>query len=480
MKAKLAPTLGLRDLTLLIIGAVIGSGIFTVPGSVFRQVDGSVTLALLVWLVGGVLSLLGALTYGELSATNPATGGLYVYVRDSFGRLPAFLYGWTLLFAVSSGANAALAVAFSTYLGELVPLAPWAATAVSLGMVAVVAAVNVRGTRESADLQNWTTAIKVGALVVMSALLLLLGRAPAEPAAEPAPAPAPAAGGSLVAGFGLALIGVLWAYEGWQYCTYCAGEVAEPQRNFPRAFLVGTAALIVVYLLANLGYLAAVGPAQAAATDRIATTAVASVAVPAAANLVALAIMVSVFSAANSTNLTAPRVYYAMAADGLFFRWLAQVHPRFGTPANAIVVGAAWSAVLVLTGTFEQLLTYVVFTGWIFYALAAASIFVYRRRRAGAARAYSVPGYPVTPLVFILAAAALVLNTVLATPRDAAFGTGLVLLGVPVYFIWQWHSKRAVPAPPSAGGTEQGKDAVKTFSVLAPPDGNRRRTRGAS
>jgi len=457
MKAKLDKTLGLRDLTLLIIGAVIGSGIFTVPGSVFRQVGGSVTLALLVWLVGGVLSLLGALTYGELSATNPATGGLYVYVRDCFGRLPAFLYGWTLLLAVSSGANAALAVAFSTYLGELVPLAPWAATAVSLGMVAVVAAVNVRGTRQSADLQNWTTALKVGALVVMSALLLLLGRAPAEPAAEPAPAPAPAAGGSLVAGFGLALIGVLWAYEGWQYCTYCAGEVVAPQRNFPRAFLVGTAALIVVYLLANLAYLAALGPAQAAATDRIATTAVAAVAGPAAANLVALAIMVSVFSAANSTNLTAPRVYYAMAADGLFFRWLAKVS-RFGTPANAIVVGAAWSAVLVLTGTFEQLLTYVVFTGWIFYALAAASIFVYRRRLAGAARAYSVPGYPFTPIVFILAAAALVLNTVLATPRDAAFGTGMVLLGVPVYFFWQWHSKGAVPAAASAGGTERGEE----------------------
>jgi basic amino acid/polyamine antiporter, APA family len=453
MKADLARTLGLRDLTLLIIGAVIGSGIFTVPGSVFRQVGGSVTLALLVWLVGGVLSLLGALTYGELSATNPATGGLYVYVRDSFGKLPAFLYGWTLLFAVSSGANAALAVAFSNYLGELVPLSPWEATAVSLGMVAVVAAVNVRGTRESADLQNWTTAIKVGALVVMSAALLLLGRPPAEPAPPPAP------GGSLVTGFGLALIGVLWAYEGWQFCTYSAGEVVEPQRNFPRAFLVGTAALIVVYLLANLAYLAALGPAQAAATDRIATTAVASVAAPAAANLVALAIMVSVFSAANSTNLTAPRVYYAMAADGLFFRRLAQVHPRFGTPAFAIVVGAAWSAVLILIGTFEQLLTYVVFTGWIFYALAAASIFVYRRRLAGAARAFSVPGYPFTPLVFILAAAALVLNAVLAMPRDAAFGTGIVLLGVPVYFVWQWHSKRAALAAASAGGTEQGEDA---------------------
>ena len=451
MKAELARTLGLRDLTLLIIGAVVGSGIFTVPGAVFRQVGGSVTLALLVWLVGGLLSLLGALTYAELSATRPATGGLYVYVRDSFGRLPAFLYGWTLLLAVSSGANAALAVAFSSYLGELVPLSPAAATAVSVGMIAVVAAVNVRGTRQSADLQNWTTAAKVGVLVLMSAALLALGRAPAEP--NPAPPPE----GSLVTGFGLAMVGVLWAYEGWQFCTYSAGEVTDPRRNFPRAFLIGTTALVALYLLANLAYLAALGPAQAAATDRIAATAAGAAAGPAAAKLVALGIMVSVFSAANSTNLTAPRVYYAMAADGLFFRRLAGVHPRFGTPALAIVVGAGWSAVLVLTGTFEQLLAYVVFTGWIFYALAAAAVFVYRRRQPAAGRAFSVPGYPVTPALFILAAAALVLNTVVATPRDAAFGAGIVLLGVPVYFIWRWRGKEGGRAGPSGLQTGEGR-----------------------
>lgn len=446
-KADLARVLNFRDLTLLIIGAVIGSGIFTVPAEVFNDVGGSVTLALLVWVVGGVLSLLGALTYAELSATKPATGGLYVYVRDSFGRLPAFLYGWTLLFAISSGANAALAVVFSNYLGELVPLTPAEATLVSLGMIAVVALVNVWGTHQSAILQDWTTVIKVGALVLMSAVLLLGGNGSADQT------PAPPAETSLVTGFGLAMIGVLWAYEGWQFGTYSAGEVQNPQRNYPRAFLIGTTTIILVYLLANVAYLAALGPAEAMTTKRIAATAVGAVAGPTAAKLIAVAIMISVFSAANSTNLTAPRVYFAMAADGLFFHRLARVHPRFGTPAVAVVVGSVWSAVLVLTGGFKELYTYVVFTGWIFYALAAASIFAYRRQFPAADRPYSTPGYPVTPIVFILSAVALVGHTIVATPWDAAKGLGIVLLGVPVYFIWKWmHPANITPAEPPANG----------------------------
>ena len=440
MREELARTLGLRDLSFLIVGAVIGSGIFTVPGAVFRQMGGSVTLALLVWLVGGILSLLGALTYGELSAARPATGGLYVYIRDCFGRLPAFLYGWTLLLVISSGANAALAVAFSNYLGELVTLSPWVSSMVSIAMLAVVTAVNVRGTRQSANLQNWTTAFKAVALVLMSALLLMLGATPEVVAQESLD------NGSLITGMGLAMIGVLWAYEGWQYGTFNAGEVINPRRNFPRAFIIGIVTLIFVYMLANLGYVAALGPAGAAATDRIAATAMTAVAGPFAGKVIAIVIMVSVFSAANSTNLSAPRVYYAMAADGLFFRRLAEIHPRFGTPAFAIVVGSVWSAVLVLTGTFEQLLTYVVFTGWIFYALAAASIFVYRRRNPAADRPYSVPFYPITPLLFILAAVALVGNTVVAAPQEAAIGTGIVLLGIPVYLLWQWRNRKTIPA----------------------------------
>lgn len=429
----LVRTLGLRDIILLAIGSVIGSGIFLVPGAVLRQVDGFVIPALLVWLVGGILSLLGALTYGELGAMKPAAGGLYVYIRDCFGRFPAFLFGWTLFFVISSGAVATLAVAFSAYLGEIVPLTPMTAKLIAISMIAVVTAVNVLGTRKSANLQNWTTAIKVLGILVMSAALLWLGRGFTGSGSALLPAEF---NSSLASGFGLAMISVLWAYEGWQYVSFSAGETRNAQRNFPLGLLSGTVALVGIYLVTNIAYLAALGPSGVATSDRLAATAVATVVSPAAAKLVAVMILISIFSAANGTMLTAPRVYYAMAADGLFFRRFAEVHPRFKTPAFAIIAGAVWSAVLAATGTFEQLLTYVVFIGWIFYALAAASIFVYRRRMPDAVRPFRVPFYPITPLLFIAAAGALVINTMVTQPGLAAIGFGIVLLGAPAYFIW--------------------------------------------
>ena len=436
----LARTLGFRDLSLLIVGSVIGSGIFISPGAVLRKVDGLVAPALLVWIVGGGLSLLGALTYGELSARKPEAGGLYVYIRDCFGRFPAFMFGWTLFFVIGSGTMATLAVAFSAYLGTIVPLSPRPATVISISMIAVIMIINVRSTRGSVDLQNWTTAIKVGAIIVMSGALLWLGRGYTASSAAMWPAGVER---SLVTGFGLAMISVLWAYEGWQYAPYSAGETIDAQRNFPRAFLLGTAVLIAVYMLANISYLAALGPTGASQTDSIAAVSVAEVASPTAAKLVALAILVSIFSAANSTVLTAPRVFFAMASDGLFFRRLAEVHPRFGTPAFAIIASSMWAALLAATGTFEQLLTYVIFIGWIFYALAAACVFVYRKRDDGAHQLpYRVPGYPWTPLLFIIAAAALVANTVLAQPLDAARGLAIVILGAPAYLVWRAGGKR--------------------------------------
>jgi basic amino acid/polyamine antiporter, APA family len=431
-------TLGLRDLVLLAVGSVIGSGIFIVPGAVLRQVDGFVAPALLVWLVGGLLSLVGALTYGELGAMKPAAGGLYVYIRDCFGRFPAFLFGWTLFFVISSGAVAALAVAFSAYLGELAPLTPLTAKLVAVLMIAVVTVVNVLGTRKSADLQNWTTAVKVFGILLMSAALLWLGRGFTGSGVTLWPAQM---SGSLASGFGLAMIGVLWAYEGWQFVSYSAGETKNAQRNFPLGLVLGTGALLGIYLIANLGYLAALGPAGVASSDRLAATAVATVVGPTPAKLVAVVILVSIFSAANGIMLTSPRVYYAMASDGLFFRRMAEVHPRFKTPAFAVVAGAVWSAALAATGTFEQLLTYVVFVGWIFYALAAASVFVYRRRMPDAVRPYRVPGYPLTPLLFIAAAAALVVNTMVTQPARAAVGLGIALLGAPAYLAWRARGK---------------------------------------
>lgn len=426
--------LGLRDLVLMIIGTVIGSGIFLIPATILHAVGNSVALAMGVWLVGGVLSLLGALSYGELSAMKPAAGGLYVYIRDCFGPFLAFLFGWTLFLVISSGSVATLVVAFSNYLGEFVTLTPWMAKLVSVAVIGVITVVNVRGTRHSANVVDVTTAIKILALLSMSTALLWLGK---EPIHLTAGATSPFPAGSLLSGFGVAMISVLWAYEGWQYATYSAGEAVNARRNYPLAFLIGSAALMFIYLFANIGYLAALGVGGIAGSSRVAATAVATAIHPAIAKLVTITILISIFSAANSVVLTSPRVYYAMARDGLFFKRLAEVHPRFGTPAFAVTVAGAWSAVLAASGTFEQLLTYVVFSSWIFYALAAACVFVYRRREPNVERPYRVPGYPFTPLIFVVTAGAVVANAMVVQPRRAAIGLGIVLLGAPVYLIWR-------------------------------------------
>jgi basic amino acid/polyamine antiporter, APA family len=436
--AGLERTLGLRDLILLIIGTVIGSGIFIVPGAVMRQTNGSIVWALSVWFAGGILSLLGALTYGELSAMNPKAGGLYIFIRDGFGKLPAFLYGWTLFFVISSGSVATLAVAFSSYLGQIVPLSPLVAKLAAIAMIVIVTVINILGTRESANVQDWTTTIKVAAILLMSVLLFAWGRGFVS---SPPPASASITFTSRASGIGAAMIGVLWAYEGWQYVTFSAGETVDAKRTFPRALLVGSAALIGIYILANVAYLAALGPAKAAETDAIAAASISAVFGAWASKLVALAILISIFGATNGLTLTAPRVYYAMARDGVFFHKLAQIHPRFRTPAFAVLAGSVWAIVLAATGTFEQLLTYVVFTGWLFYALGAASIFVYRRKTRETELPYRVPGYPLTPILFIAAAGALVLNTTVAQTARAAIGLGIVLVGTPAYLLWQ-RSKR--------------------------------------
>ena len=440
---ELVRTLRLRDLFLLFIGSVIGSGIFRTPGPILRQVDGSVGLSLLVWIVGGVLSLLGALTYAELAARNPEAGGLYCYIRDGFGRMTAFLYGWCLFLVIASGSVAALARVFSEYLAKVVSISPPVQTFVAVVVIAVVTAVNVWGTRKSSDLQNWTTVIKVGIIVILSAVLFSLGRHARDVL--------PAMGvmhhrSTLFSNFGLAMIAVLWAYEGWQFGTYSAGEVVDPQKAFPRAFLLGSIVLIAIYLVAVVAYLIALGPAATSASETIAATAVSSVLGSWAGKVVALTILISTFSAANSVILTAPRVFYAMASDNLFFKKLAEVHPQFKTPAAAIVGLGLWSAVLVCAGklgTFQKLIEGVIFIGWIFYGLGGAAIFPIRRASAGQPIPYRVPGYPWTTLLFVLAAAAIVGNAIYRAFQDPsqfanlAAAIILFLVGLPAYFLWR-------------------------------------------
>jgi len=362
-----------------------------------------------------------------------------VYVRDAFGPLTAFLYGWTFFLVIATGSAATLAVASTSYLQPFVALGPIGQKLAAVALLGVVAAINVRSTRRSADVQNWSTAIKVGALLIMSVVLVLSRRG--APAAA-APFWPVSFTPSILSGMGLGLIGVLWAYEGWQYVTFSAGEAMNPQRTFPRAIVLGTASLMGIYLFANVGYLAALGTEGVARSDRVAAEAVGAIVGPGAAKLIAAAILVSIVSATNGLTITAPRVYYAMARDGLFFRKLAEVHPRYGTPAVSIIAGTLWAMVLAVSGTFEQLLTYVVFVGWIFYALGAACVFVLRRTRPHAERPFRVPGYPWTPLLFILAAAALVANTIATQPGRAAVGIAVVLLGLPVYFVWRGTPKR--------------------------------------
>ena len=440
MPRSLDRTLGFTDLLFIVIGTVIGSGIFIVPATVLRQTGGALGPAMLVWFVAGILSLLGALTYGEMGAAKPDAGGLYSYIRDAFGPLPAFLYGWTTFFVIGAGSVATLAVAFTSYLRQLIPVSPGAGKVVAVLLIALIAALNVRGTRQSAGVQNVSTGIKAIAIIVMSIALIVAGGAPVSTASM---WPAEMTTG-LLSGIGQAMIGVLWAYEGWHMVTFSTGEARDAQRTFPRAIIAGTGFLIGLYMIANVGYVAALGVEGVQATDRVAPSAVAASFGPSAGKLIAVVILVSMFSAANGLTLTAPRMYYAMARDGLIFRKLGEVHPRFGTPAFAIIAGSTWAAVLAATGTFEQLLTYVVFTGWIFYGLGALSIFVFRRREPDAPRPFRVPGYPLTPILFVLASSAIVLNTLVTQPSRALVGIAGVLSGVPVYLLWR---RRAAGRP---------------------------------
>lgn len=443
---QLARSLRERDLLYLFVGSVIGSGIFLTPGLILQKLGGSVGYALLVWLLGGVLSLLGALTYAELAAANREAGGLYCYIRDAFGRLPAFLYGWSLLLIIASATIAALAHAFTSYLKEIMPLSQAGETAVPLLMIAAVTSVNIWGTRKSSDLQNVTTIIKVGIIVVLGGILLILGFWHGKHAAEiPAAMGSPLSGYALASAFGFAMITVLWAYEGWQFGTYSAGEVINPQKSFPRAFLFGSVLLPGLYLFAVIAYLVALGPRAATASETIAAAAATSVLGPWAGMLVAGAILVSTFSSTNSVMLTAPRVFFAMANDNLFFKKLAEVHPRFGTPAAAVFILGVWSCILALAGGFEKLANGAILIGWIFYGLGAAAIFPIRRANQGQTVPYRVPGYPFTPLLFVLAALAIVGNAIYGAfkdPREFTYllvAIGLMLLGLPGYFFWTRH-----------------------------------------
>jgi basic amino acid/polyamine antiporter, APA family len=430
---ELPRVLGLFSIVGIVIGSVIGSGIFIVPAAVAAQVRAPL-LMLAVWVAGGLLSFFGALSFAELGAAYPRAGGMYVYLREAYGSLVAFLFGWTLFLVIDSGSIATLAVAFSSkYLTYFFALSPVAQKGIAICLVAFLVGVNYLGVRWGALLQNVLMVIKVGAILAVTVLVFLFAHG------DTAHWTAPAEGGlpqNLASAFGVALVAVLWAYKGWEMATYTAGEFKDPGRNIPRGFLLGTGIVILLYLSANLAYLYVFPASSIAQAPRIAADAMNAALGPVGAAAISFIILFSIAGAANGNVLTAPRVLFAMSRDGLFFNKLGEVHPRFLTPHTAILAMGIWSAVLCVSGTFEQFFPYVIFGWWIFFSLTIFAVLILRRTRPALPRPYRTWGYPVTPVLFVLSALYISASTLITQPLNALAGLGIILTGVPVYWYW--------------------------------------------
>ncbi|MDD8014323.1 MAG: amino acid permease [Acidobacteriota bacterium] len=435
-RIDLPRALGLWDIICIVIGGVIGSGIFLTPKDIAADVEAPL-LIFAVWIVGGILSFFGALAFAEMGAALPEAGGMYVYLREAYGPLLSFLFGWTLFLVIDSGAVATLAVAFaSNYLPQFFEMTPLVQKAVAVALIVFLASVNYIGVRWGANLQNLLTIIKTAALVAVSGILLIFAKG-GSTANFTAPAPQAFSTG-LMGSFGLALVAVLWSYKGWEAATYSAGETRRPERNLPLGLFIGTLIVIALYIIANLAYLYVLPSSAIARSDRIASDAMNQVVGPVGASLVAFIILFSIMGAANQNMLCSPRVYFAMARDGLFFKRIADAHPKYLTPHFSIIAISAWSIVLTLFfGTFKQLFTYVVFGQWLFFGLTVAAVFVLRKKRPDLHRPYKTWGYPVTPLIFILGALFISVNTLVREFRNALAGLAIIGLGIPVYFYWK-------------------------------------------
>ncbi len=431
---ELPRVLGFWSVVGILVGTVIGSGIFIVPAEIAGLLKVPL-LILSVWVVGGLLSFFGAICFAELGAAFPEAGGMYVFLREGYGRLVGFLFGWALFFVIDTGSIATLSMAFSSkYLPYFVPLSPVGIKAVAFVLIAALVVVNYVGTRYGAALQNTLTFIKFGAILAVTGVIFLFAQGNTANFSTPAVSQIETTG--LVGAFGIALVRTLWAYKGWEVTTFAAGELKNPAKNLPIGLFAGTLLVIALYLATNLAYLYVFPADVVAKSSRVAADAIKLIVGPVGGSIIAIVILCSIAGAANGNVLTAPRVFFAMAKDGLFFPKLASVHPKFLTPHVSILFTGAWAAVLSLTGTFEQLATYVIFGQWIFFGLTAGAVIVLRKKRPDLARPYRTPGYPFTPILFIVAALFISVNTLIQQPINALAGLGIIALGVPAYFYW--------------------------------------------
>jgi APA family basic amino acid/polyamine antiporter len=446
---ELKRDLGIWTAAAIVVGTVIGSAIFLVPNDMVKSV-GSPGMVFAVWIFGGMLTLFGALSYAELAAALPQAGGEYVYLREAYGPLWAFIYGWTQMWVAKSGSIATLATGFFIYLANFNPQlnGVWVVVPLPLGesgqpleirygqllamaVIVVLAFINYFGVKVSGDLQVIVTILKVG--LIMS--IIVIGLATGHGTITNYHTSIPAPGG--ITGFFAALVAALWAYDGWNNVSMVASEVRDPQRNLPRALIAGTLVVIAIYLLANLAYFYVLSAAEVASSARVAAETMRRILGTFGANAVSIVAMISIFAALNGSILSGSRVPFAMARDGLFFRRVAYVHPQHRTPSVSILALSAWGALLVLSGRYSQLYTYVIFASVILYGMATAAVIVLRFKRPDMPRPYRTLGYPFVPVVFVLGISCLVISTLLKSPRESLMGLGLVSLGLPFYFVWK-------------------------------------------
>jgi APA family basic amino acid/polyamine antiporter len=426
----------------IVVGTVIGSGIFLVPRAMILRV-GTPGMVFAVFVFGGLLSLAGALSYAELAAALPEAGGEYNYLREAYGPVWGFLYSWTQMWVAKSGSIATLATGFFYYLTNFFPildtvfyrLGPlefrWGQL-FAMALILALAWLNYFGVKLGGEVQVAVTCVKVALIAFIIIAGLGFGSAHGPSMGTPA--------ALTTAGFFAALVAALWAYDGWNNVSMVASEIRDPQRNLPRALIWGTVAVIAIYLLANAAYFHVLTAQEVGGNTRVAGEMMRRILGAPGASAVSVAAMISIFAALNGSILSGSRVPYAAARDRLFFSSMARVHPRWRTPSVSILGLSTWSALLVLSGRYEQLYTYVIFASWILYGMTTAAVIVLRKKRPDLPRPYRTIGYPLVPVVFVLVAFVLVLSTLFDSPRESIMGIGLILLGLPFYFYWKRHS----------------------------------------
>jgi APA family basic amino acid/polyamine antiporter len=412
----------------MVVGIIIGASIFVQPSEIARLVP-SVPGVFAVWIVSGLLTLFGALCCAELASAFPRTGGVYVFLKETYSPAVGFLWGWAMFWSMHSGIIAAIAVVFARYVGYFVPLGDTGIRLVAIAAILLLSGINYLGVKQGSALQTIFTLGKVIAIVAILVLVVVL-RSPGAGVANAAMSEQIS-----VAKFALAVAAGLFAFGGWHMVTYTAEETRRPERTIPLALVIGTLTVTACYIALNAAYFSALPLDKVASSTRVAADAAEAVIGRRGGATISAVVIFSTFGAVSGIILVGPRVYFAMARDGLLFRWVAAVHPRFQTPHRAIVLQAIWASVLVATGTYRALFTRVIYTEWIFFGLMVLGLFLLRRR-SGYAPAYRTWGFPVLPAIFILAAFFIVVNQIVSAPLESLIGLGMVALGLPVYYLW--------------------------------------------